>query len=168
MTLTAQPLAFARAPIVDVKTGMITPDFHRYLMLLEQRTGPALNIRGVLEDSFRLNPVDAQYTVKSGLALSQVGVSTVISLSSGVMKYSAGELSIGASTVDPGGYGLYVCYIDNPLYQSATFALQASLNFYDAVAQKGRIYLGSLTTAGGGGGAGGGSSNPPAGGGSLS
>ena len=44
-----RPLAWSRAPIVDAKTGMATPDFLRYLETLELKTAPTLNDRGEIQ-----------------------------------------------------------------------------------------------------------------------
>lgn len=44
-----KPLAWARVPIVNPKSGMMTRDFLRYLQTLELKTGPTLNDNGEIE-----------------------------------------------------------------------------------------------------------------------
>lgn len=95
-------------------------------------------------------------TPSGGNPLTQHGVTTQIDVAASVWK--AGNLTINYSPgfVDPGAYGTYYVYADDPKKAGGTVTFHATTNNADITAADGRIFFGRITTAGGGGGTGGG------------
>ncbi len=97
--------------------------------------------------------VSASATSASGL--SQSGTTTTINV--GASTFYLGNITLNASagSVNPGAYGTYYVYFDDPGYGGGAVTYQASSSILDTTKAPFRFYLGSLTTASGGGGGGG-------------
>lgn len=121
------------------------------------RAFSALDVNARLVDALRDVPVNGFYTIASGLGLTQSGVSTTILVASGQVQFGSSLVNYNSGSVDPGALGQFFIYFDDPAYAGGTVVFQATQNVATLTAAKGRIYLGSITTAGGGGGSGGGS-----------
>jgi hypothetical protein len=92
-------------------------------------------------------------------SISQVGTSTAISIN-GTQTFFLGGLTIQMScpsNVDPGAFGTYYAFIDNPDLLSGNFTAQVTTNITVLGQAPGRFPLGKVVTSGAGGGTGGGS-----------
>lgn len=124
-----------------------------------------------LVQPIKLNPSSINWNIKSGLGLTQSGTTTTILIASGVVTVEGSDLpTINSGSVNPGAYGEYMIFYDDPAFVGGTVTFQALLytvaNF--ALAQSGapgRFYLGIITTSAGGGGTGGGGGGGTGGGG---
>ncbi|MBZ5522444.1 MAG: hypothetical protein LAP21_09415 [Acidobacteriia bacterium] len=92
--------------------------------------------------------------------LTQHGTTTQIDVAASVWK-AGGQTSTlvinyNSGSVDPGSYGKFYVYADDPARAGGTVVFVASSNVANVTALDGRLYFGSITTASGGGGVGGG------------
>lgn len=88
--------------------------------------------------------------------LTQDGTSTKIDVAASVWHAGNENISYGAGSVDPGSYGLWYVFADDPARAGGNVIYQATSDVSVLVALDGRLYFGSITTASGGGGSGGG------------
>ena len=92
--------------------------------------------------------------------LTQNGTTTQINVAASVWKAggvsSTNVINYNSGSVDPGSYGKFYVYADDPARLGGTVIFTASANVANVTAQDGRLYFGSITTASGGGGTGGG------------
>ena len=89
-------------------------------------------------------------------SLAQNGTSTAINVGNGT--FYLGDLTINtfAGSVNPGAYGTYYVYHDDPNLQGGNVVYQATTDVTMLARGFGRFYDGSITTTSGGGGSGGG------------
>jgi hypothetical protein len=111
---------------------------------------------GILPGSMNDVPVNAIFTIASGLGLTQNGTTTQINVASGTIQFGSGTVSYNSGSVDPGAYGTYFIYCDDPTYAGGAVTYQATTTFSAVTANKGRLYLGKIVTSSAGGGSGGG------------
>lgn len=88
--------------------------------------------------------------------LSQSGTSTVILVAASVWNAGSQSIAYLPGSVDPGSFGLFYVYADDPTKAGGSVVFVATQNVADLVAVDGRIYFGNITTSGAGGGSGGG------------
>ena len=212
MPINPETLGWSRAPIVDVKTGVVRPDFLRYLQRLEQKTGPTLTRRGQIEatapistrtegisttvhrltsaglrtnadqvaadgatfarvtldqrtgggrgfvaldtnnrlaNSFRANPVNVSSTPTSATVLSNDGVATAIPIAASTQQFGAGTVSYNSGSVDPGVFGTFFVYADDPTFAGGAVTYVFTTTTPDQTAAEGRVYFGKITTSAG-------------------
>jgi hypothetical protein len=89
--------------------------------------------------------------------LSSVAGSTTINVAAFTLQYGFGTVSYNSGSVNPGAFGTYYVYVDDPNYTGGAVTYQATLTTTTLTAAEGRIYLGKITTSAGSGGSGGGS-----------
>jgi hypothetical protein len=86
--------------------------------------------------------------------ISQVGVTTQIQMAARAWKVGDQTINYNLAFVDPGAFGDYYLYADDPQRTGGTITLQATTNAADLTANNARIWFGKITTSGGGGGTG--------------
>ncbi len=101
--------------------------------------------------AFDLTPINTSGTFLGGSPCSQSGTSTAINVAAATMQFGDGQVSYGAGSVDPGSYGTWYIYADDPTYSGGTVTYYATANQSDVYGSNGRIFFGAITTAGGGG-----------------
>ncbi len=117
------------------------------------RAFSALDANARLADTTRGTMAIASYTPITQ-PVTQHGTSTQIDIASSTQQFPTGVIAYSSGSVDPGGYGLYYIYADDPLFAGGAVAYQASLLNPDVTSSDGRAYFGKITTAPGGGGSG--------------
>jgi len=100
--------------------------------------------------------VNTQWSFTTSGILSQSGTSTTINIGSSTAQFGFGQVTYNSGSVNPGAYGTFHIYADDPSYTGGAVTYQFTSNYWDANAGEGRIYFGAVTTASGGGGTGGG------------
>jgi len=120
------------------------------------RAATALTSRAQIASAFFDNQVGVNTAFTTSGILTQSGTSTTINVAASTVK--AGDLTVAYSSgsVNPGSYGTWYIYIDDPFYRGGAVVYKASANAFDTQAALGRVTLGSITTTAGGGGSGGG------------
>lgn len=93
----------------------------------------------------------------STTSLTQSGTTTLINVGASVFYIGGLTLNINAGSVDPGAFGTFYVYFDNPDLQSGNMVFQATTDITQLGRAPGRFPVGKITTSGGGGGSGGGS-----------
>lgn len=101
------------------------------------------------------------YTTDGSNALSQHLTSTQIDLAAKDWNCGTQVIHYNAGSVDPGSYGMFYVYADDPKKTGGTITLFTTQNLGDLTAADGRICFGNITTAMGGGGTGGGGGSCP-------
>jgi hypothetical protein len=101
-------------------------------------------------------PINTAGTFTGSNPLTQDGTTTNILVGSFTMQWGFGTVSYNSGSVNPGSYGLWYVYADDPFYNGGATTYLATSSVLAVYQGEGRIYIGSITTAGGGGGTGGG------------
>lgn len=109
-----------------------------------------------LDSSYLQVPLNAQYSFTASGILTQSGTSTTISVSAFTIQYGFGQVSYSSGSVDPGSYGTFYVYCDDPTYSGGAMVFHATTSVPTLTAAEGRILLGTITTVNTGGGSGGG------------
>lgn len=117
----------------------------------------ALDANSRLSSTTHLTANNASNTPTTSNLCTQSGTSTLILVASFVMQYPFGTVNYNSGSVDPGAFGTYYIYADDPTYAGGAVAYLASTANPNITSAEGRIFLGKLTTSGGGGGGSGGS-----------
>lgn len=123
-----------------------------------------LQTSGQLQSSFKNNTLNANGHFTGGNPLTQSGTSTTILVASNTIQFGAGQKSYNSGSVNPGTYGTWYVYGDDPTFAGGAVTYQATSTPSVLTAADGRIYFGSITTVSGGSGTGsggGGSHNYP-------
>lgn len=111
------------------------------------------------------SPTNIGATVVGASPLSNDGITTVISITAFSVQYGFGTLSYNSGSVDPGAFGKYGVYFDDPLYSGGAVTFHADTAASVLTATDSRIVAGYITTSAGisrsgtGGGNGGGGNN---------
>lgn len=100
--------------------------------------------------------VNSQWSFTTSNILTQSGTSTTINIAAATAQFGFGQVSYNSGSVNPGSYGTFFIYADDPTGAGGAVTFQFTNNYYDANAGEGRIYFGAITTSSGGGGVGGG------------
>jgi hypothetical protein len=83
--------------------------------------------------------------------LSQSGTSTTILVASSTFQFGDGTVAYNSGSVNPGSYGTWHVYADDPTYSGGAVTYVATATPSNTVANPGRVYFGRIVTAGGGG-----------------
>jgi hypothetical protein len=111
------------------------------------------------------SPTNIGATVVGASPLSNDGASTTISVASFSVQYGFGTLSYNSGSIDPGSFGKYGVYFDDPLYSGGVVVFHADTSASILTATDTRVVVGYITTVNGvghvgtGGGNGGGGNN---------
>jgi len=121
---------------------------------LNERTGGsrgynALDANNRLANSFRANPVFNSAAPTSATVLSNTGASTAIAIAASTMQFGAGTVAYNSGSVDPGVYGAFFIYADDPTFAGGAVTYQFTTNPSVPVAADGRVYFGKILTAAG-------------------
>lgn len=92
----------------------------------------------------------------TGQPLTQNGAGTRINVAATVWKEGSLVINYNSGFVDPGSYGTFYVYADDPTRAGGTVTFHADSSNPDVTASDGRIYFGKITTSNAGGGTGGG------------
>lgn len=138
----------------------------------DQRTGGgrgfvALDANNRLANSLRLNAVNISMSPTSSTVLSNDGAATAIPIAAFSMQHGGGTIAYNSGSVDPGAFGTFYVFADDPTFAGGAVTYSFSATTEDQVANEGRMKVGVITTSSGtpqtGGGSSGGST--PGGGG---
>lgn len=116
---------------------------------------------GIL-NSIQLGPINAVGTMTTATGvLTQSGTGTTINVAASTWNFNAVgaspiTINYSSGSVNPGGYGKYYVYADDPYGQGGAVTYHATLTFTDLFATRGRLDFGTITTVNTGGGSGGG------------
>lgn len=108
----------------------------------------ALDSNNRLSGSFRANPVNVSAVPISSTTLSNDGISTAISIAAFTAQFGDGTLSYNSGSVDPGSFGTWYIYFDDP-FNGGAVTYQVSSTVQNQVAGNNRQLVGSITTVGG-------------------
>jgi hypothetical protein len=101
--------------------------------------------------AFDLTPANSSGApTNTASPLSQVGVTTQINIASRTYQFPDGPQTYNAGSVNPGGFGTFFIFFDDPTYSGGSVTYQASANESDVYAANGRIFSGKIVTTGGG------------------
>lgn len=114
-----------------------------------KRAAVALNSDNRLANSFRANAVNLANVPTSSTVLSNNGVSTAIPIASSTNQFGTAPVSYNSGTVDPGVFGSFYVYADDPQFTGGAVNYQFTTNPAVLVAADGRINFGKITTVGG-------------------
>ena len=103
-----------------------------------------------------VSPVNAAQQLTVNATLSQVGTSTVIDVAASALVTAYKTTNYGTGSVDPGSYGTWFIFADDPQLAGGSVIFQATANQSDLTAAPGRVDFGSILTIPAGGGSGGG------------
>jgi hypothetical protein len=101
-------------------------------------------------------PVNTTGAFTGGNPLTQSGTTTTINVGAFTMQWGFGTVSYSSGSINPGAYGTYYVYADDPHYQGGAATYVTSLTPLTVYQSENRIYIGTITTVAGGGGTGGG------------
>lgn len=107
----------------------------------------ALDTNNRLADSFRSNPVNVSSVPLEASVLSNDGVSTVIPIAANNQQFGPGTKAYSPGSFDPGGFGTFVAWVDDPTFAGGAIPYQFSTNITDQTANDGRIPVGAITSA---------------------
>jgi len=116
----------------------------------------ALDGNNRLAGTFRNNPVNVNLSPTSSTVLSNNGISHAIAVAASTVQYGDGQVSYNSGSIDPGAFGTFFVYADDPGFAGGAVTYQFSTSPQDQVAANGRILFGSITTVGGSSNTGGG------------
>jgi hypothetical protein len=85
---------------------------------------------------------------------SQSGTSTTINIAAASIKYGFGTVSYSSGSTNPGSYGTFYVYADDPDYQGGAVTYLTTTDATVPFAADNRIYFGKIITVAGGGGTG--------------
>lgn len=129
----------------------------------------ALDVNNRIASSIHLQAVDAGNVPTSTTGMSNDGISTAVAVPAQGFRFGFGTVSYNLTSFDPGSFGTWFAYADDPTFAGGTVAVQFTTD--QTVAKTGalgRIYFGAITTVGGaaktGGGSTGGTTNGGGGG----
>ena len=117
--------------------------------------GPIGIYSGLLRNSS--NSINQAATTPSGNSpLSQSGTSTTINVAASIWKCGDQTITYNAGSVNPGSYGTWLVYANDPqrLGGTVTFNAVNSASQANITADNGNVYFGQITTSSGGGGTG--------------
>jgi hypothetical protein len=100
-------------------------------------------------------PTNATGTITGGVSpLAQSGTTTTINVAASTWQFADQQVSYNSGSVNPGAYGTYWIYADDPQLRGGAVTYQATTVAPTALAAVGRLYFGKITTTSGGGGTG--------------
>jgi hypothetical protein len=106
------------------------------------------DMSGVFQNTaFDLTPVNTASTPTGSTSpLSQSGSSTTILVASSTFQFADGTVSYNSGSVNPGAYGTYYIYADDPTFSGGAVTYVATLTPSATVANNGRQFFGFITT----------------------
>lgn len=107
----------------------------------------ALDANNRLTNSFRNNALNASGTPTTSSILSNDGVSTAIPIVSSQQQFGAGVVSYNSGSVDPGSFGTWFVFADDPTFSGGAVVYQFSASAPTQTAADGRVNFGKITTA---------------------
>ena len=93
-------------------------------------------------------------TPSGGSPLTQQGTTTQISVAATLWKCGNQTINYNSGSVNPGSFGKFYVYADDPARAGCSVIFVATSNVSDITAADARVYFGVITTASGGGGTG--------------
>lgn len=171
---------FQSAVTIPATVGGGVPAYCQFYIQgnLQNNTGGAVNtggnlygdirfddVRCVIQNTaFDLTPINTSGQPRQTTSpLTQASsASHQINIGATTWQFGDGQVSYNSGSVDPGSFGTWYIYADDPTFSGGAVAYQATQNPYDTIAVNGRLYFGQITTVNGsvatgtGGGTGGG------------
>jgi len=74
---------------------------------------------------------------------------TAITVAAQSQQFGDGSVSYNSGSVDPGGFGTFYIYADDPTFAGGAVTYQSSVTPVDQTANNGRVLFGKITTASG-------------------
>ena len=99
-----------------------------------------------LANSFRATAVNISGVPIAAGDLSNDGSATAIPIAASTHQFGAGTVAFNSGSVDPGGFGTFYVFADDPTYAGGAVTYQFSTDPDDQVAAEGRISFGAITT----------------------
>lgn len=109
----------------------------------------ALDTNNRLANSFRANGVNLANVPTSSTMLSNDGVSNAIVIAPSTNQFGSGPVSYNSGSVNPGVFGTFYVYADDPTFAGGAVNYQFTTNPVDLVGADGRINFGKIITVGG-------------------
>lgn len=119
------------------------------------RAAVALTSRAQIASARSDNMIGVSCGSDNANYLTQSGTSTLILVASTTFKTGDTTQVYNSGSVDPGAFGTYFVYTDDPFFQGGAVVYKATPLNSVTTASLGRMTFGKITTAGGGGGSGG-------------
>jgi hypothetical protein len=106
------------------------------------------DLKFVLQNTaFDLTPINTSGIMLSPPALSQSAFTTTILIAAKSFQFGDGQVAYNSGSVNPGGYGKYYVYADDPTYSGGAVTYVPTLTESDLYAVNGRVYFGWITTS---------------------
>ena len=118
-----------------------------------------------IANSFRMNPANASSAPTAASDLSNDGSATAIVIAASTQQFGAGQVSYNSGSVDPGSFGTFYVFADDPTFAGGAVTYQFSSDPEDQIAAEGRIKFGVITSVSASAETGGGNSGGSTGGG---
>jgi hypothetical protein len=107
----------------------------------------ALNSNSQLAGTFHNNPVNTTWSPRDSVTLSNGSGTTPITITANTGQFAPGQLHYNSGTVDPGTFGTWVCFVDDPQFQGGAAIYNFSNQLPNLPAAEGRLLLGKITTS---------------------
>lgn len=107
------------------------------------------NSNSQLASTFHNNPVNVAFTPTATTGLSNNGSSTAITVSAGTNQFAPAGISYNSGSVDPGSFGTWYVFADDPQFLGGTVTYQFSSTPPNQTAAEGRLPFGKITTLNG-------------------
>lgn len=109
----------------------------------------ALDSNNRLANSFRANAVNVSEAPLAASDLSNDGAVTSIPIAANTKQFAAGQVSYNSGSVDPGAFGTFFIYADDPTFAGGAVTYVFTSNEEDQTAAEGRVLFGKITTTNG-------------------
>lgn len=109
----------------------------------------ALDTNNRLASGINNNPLNVSSAPTSTTAMTNDGISTTVNVPAFTQQFDFGTVSYGLTSFDPGSFGTWFAWIDDPTFAGGTIAPQFSSTPPSQTANKGRIPLGKIISVGG-------------------
>jgi len=109
----------------------------------------ALDANNRLVGSFRSNAVNIAGTPTGATGLSNNGVLTAITVAAQTQQFGDGAISYSSGSVDPGAFGTFYVFADDPTFAGGAVTYQFSTTPVTQTAANGRVLFGKITTVNG-------------------
>jgi hypothetical protein len=101
--------------------------------------------------AFDITPLNTAGAPTTTDICSQTGATTNIDVANSTFQFGDGQVSYTGGSVDPGSYGHWFIYGDDPTFSGGAITYHATASWSDLSADNGRIFFGEIVTTGGGG-----------------
>lgn len=102
-----------------------------------------------LQSSFHNNALNASSVPTSTTALSNDGAATLITIAATTAQFGHGSVSYNSGSVDPGVFGTFYIFADDPTFAGGAVTYQFSASPPNQTAADGRVQFGKIITTGG-------------------